>query len=308
MDKEIIVRGRRIGAAEVAFIRGLISREGAQGRTHVSRVLCRRWEWRQANGSYREIACRALLRQLDCKGLIVLPAMRKPARRPGCRNTVAPLPPMDTAILEAPLSRLRPQVRVELVKGNAGERFHNSLVARYHYLGYRQPTGAALKYLCYYRERVVAALGFGPAAWKVACRDVFIGWEPAVREANLPGVVNNDRFVILPWVRVPHLASFLLGHCLRRLRRDWMAHYATPIVLAETFVERERFAGTCYRAANWRRLGETRGRGRNDRTHRNAEPVRDVFVYPLHPRFRESLCQGEGHTRTCGEAVPNNRP
>ncbi len=102
------------------------------------------------------------------------------------------------------------------------------------------------------RERVVAALGFGPAAWKVACRDAFIGWEPAVREANLPGVVNNDRFVILPWVRVPHLASFLLGHCLRRLRRDWMAHYATPIVLAETFVERERFAGTCYRAANWR--------------------------------------------------------
>ncbi len=198
MDKEIIVRGRRIGAAEVAFIRGLISRVGAQGRTHVSRVLCRRWEWRQANGSYREIACRDLLRQLDRKGLIVLPAMRKPARRPGCTNTVAPLPPMDTANLEAPLSRLRPQVRVELVKGNAGERLHNSLVARYHYLGYRQPTGAALKYLCYCGERVVAALGFGPAAWKVACRDAFIGWEPAVREANLPGVVNNDRFVILP--------------------------------------------------------------------------------------------------------------
>ncbi len=188
------------------------------------------------------------------------------------------------------------------------ERLHNSLVARYHYLGYRQPTGAALKYLCYCGERVVAALGFGAAAWKVACRDAFIGWEPAVREANLPGVVNNDRFVILPWVRVPHLASFLLGHCLRRLRRDWMAHYATPIVLAETFVERERFAGTCYRAANWRRLGETRGRGRNDRTHRNAEPVRDVLVYPLCRRFRERLCQSKAMPRSRGDGVPGAQP
>ncbi|HSA92756.1 MAG TPA: Druantia anti-phage system protein DruA [Burkholderiales bacterium] len=303
MDKEIIVRGRKIGAGEVALIGGLIAREGVRGRTHVSEVLCRLWDWRQANGSYREIACRDLLRQLERKGLIVLPAKRKSARRPGCTNTVGPLPPMDTSAMEAPFSRIRPQVRVELAKGNADTRLHNSLVAHYHYLGYRQPVGASLKYLCHCGERVVAAIGFGPAAWKVACRDAFIGWDRAGREANLHAVVNNDRFVILPWVRVPHLASFLLGHCLRRLRRDWMERYATPIVLAETFVERARFAGTCYRASNWRRLGETRGRGRNDRAHRNAEPVRDVLVYPLHRSFRERLRRIEGMPEARGDAA-----
>ena len=289
MEQTIVVRGRRLGRAELEFIGELIRREGVQGRTHLSRVLCRQWDWRQANGRPREIACRDLLRQLERKGLIVLPALRRGARRPGCRNRVRALPLLDTGLLEAPLEGIGPRVRLELAKASGNEALYNSLIGVYHYLGYRQPVGAALKYLCSVGERVAACIGFGPAAWKVAARDAFIGWSVAARERHLPMVVNHDRFLILPWVRVPHLASCLLGQCLRRLSRDWLEHYATSIVLAETFVERRRFAGTCYRAANWRWLGETRGRGRNDRTHRGAEPLRDVLVYPLCRQFQQRL-------------------
>ena len=165
------------------------------------------------------------------------------------------------------------------------------LLGTFHYLGYRQPTGSALGYLVFWQDRPLACARFGPAAWKVAARDHFIGWTAEQRRRGLPRLVNNDRFLILPWVRVPHLASHLLGRMGRRLALDWQQVYRQSIVLAETFVDTERFAGTCYRAANWLCVGPSQGRGRNDRNHQGGAPIKSVWCYPLQRDFRRPLTE-----------------
>jgi len=272
------------------LIRGLIRAEGRLGRSHLSNRLCEIWDWRQANGRFRQIACRDLLRQLDGKGLVKLPPLLRAARRIGYQNVIPSCDLLNRVPLAGSLAGLRPEIRVSLVQGAAPARLFKGLVGTYHYLGYQQAQGAQVKYLATYRDRPVACLSFGPAAWRVAARDQFIGWSPQQRQARLPWVVNNDRFLILPWADVPHLASFVLSRCLRRLRSDWRQIYQQDLALAETFIQKDRFRGCCYAAANWRCVGESRGRGRNDRFHRETLPLKTIWVYALRPEFRQVLC------------------
>jgi hypothetical protein len=178
-----------------------------------------------------------------------------------------------------------------VVPGSHDVRLFSCLLSRYHYLGLKNTVGENMKYLVRDRaDRPLACLLYGSAAWKTASRDAFIGWAPPIREKNLGYVTNNTRFLILPWVQVPHLASHVLSHVSRRVSDDWEAKYGHPIYLLETFVDRTRFAGTCYRAANWILIGQTKGRTRNDRTRSIEVPVKDIYVYPLRKHFRTALC------------------
>ena len=287
---ELVIRNRRLSESDLTTIRCLIEDEGSQGRTHLSRCLCRLWEWRQPNGAYREIACRDLLRQLEDRNLIQLPAALHAARRPGYKNRVQN-PNLLTDPIHLPLDRIKPEIRIVPVETAPQRHLLRDLLGAYHYLGYRQPTGPALGYLAFWKDRPLACARFGAAAWKVAARDHFIGWTSEQRTLGLKRLVNNDRFLILPWVRVPHLASFLLGRMSRRLAPDWQQVYRQSIVLAETFVDAERFAGTCYRAANWLCVGQSQSRGRNDRNHRGGAPVKSVWCYPLQRDFRRPLTE-----------------
>jgi hypothetical protein len=186
---------------------------------------------------------------------------------------------------------MREALRIDLVEGAEVARLFKGLIGTYHYLGYQQAKGAQVKYLVRYRERPVACLSFGPAAFKVAARDQFIGWSVPQHQARLAWVVNNDRFLLLPWVEVPNLASLVLSRCVRRLRSDWQRVYQQDLVLVETFIEKERFRGSCYAAANWTCIGESCGRGRNDRFHQESLPIKTHWLYALHPDFRQVLCR-----------------
>jgi len=287
---ELVIRNRRLIESDLTTIKCLIEAEGSQGRTHLSRCLCRLWEWRQSNGAYREIACRDLLRQLEKRNLIELPAALHAARRPGYRNRVQN-PNIRTDPIEVSLDEIKSEIGFVPVETVFQRRFLRDLLGAYHYLGYRQPTGPSLGYLAFWKDRPLACARFGPSAWKVAARDQFIGWTSEQRRLGLKRLVNNDRFLILPWVKVPHLASFLLGRICRGLARDWQRVYRESIVLAETFIDSERFEGTSYRAANWLCLGQSQGRGRNDRNHQGGELIKSVWVYPLKRDFYRPLLE-----------------
>jgi hypothetical protein len=290
VETKLIIRRRQIGEAELRLIRQLIAEEGQKGRSHLSNRLCQIWDWRQANGRFRQIACRDLLRKLQAKGLIELPPMLHAARRAGYRNVVPGADLFDRLPLRGPLGPLRTQSLLSLVEGPEQARLFNGLIGTYHYLGYQQPTGAQLKYLAWYQGRPIGCLSFGPAAFKIAARDEFIGWPPSARQERLDWLVNNERFLILPWIEVPHLGSFLLSRCLRRLRHDWQRVYGHDLALVETFIEKDRFRGCSYAAANWICVGQTGGRGRNDRLHQKALPVKSVWLYALRKDFRQVLC------------------
>lgn len=292
MDQEWIIRRRRLGPEDLLLIRGLISSEGHRGRTHLSNRLCQIWDWRQANGRLRQIACRDLLRQLEAKGLVQLPPPHHVTRRTGYENVVPAVDLPPPVPLEGPLAPMRKEIQVRRVQTRPEAGLFKALIGTYHYLGYRQATGGQVKYMAWYRERPVAALSFGPAAFGVTARDQFIGWSAPQRRERLPWVVNNERFLVLPWVHVPHLASFVLSRCLRRLRSDWQEVYQQELALAETFIQKDRFTGRCYAAANWLCVGESCGRGRNDRFHQETLPIKTVWVYPLRREFRLLLCAG----------------
>ena len=284
-----IVQGRRLRGEDLAVIALLIEEHPQAHRRRLSQLLCQKWEWKNERGQYKDMAARTLMRKLEAAGLITLPPPRRPAtnaRRGASPPPCVPeLPPLTVA-----LSFLQP-LRLELVRASTGaaKLFHGWL-AHHHYLGYRGPTGEHIAYLVWSAtDQPLACLLFGAAAWKVAARDEFIGWEQEVRRTGLSGLANNSRFLILPGVGVPHLASHILSLATARLRRDWMEKYGHPVELVETFVERDRFAGTCYRAANWRWLGATQGRSRIDRNHQHAVPVNDIYVYPLSRFFRKRL-------------------
>lgn len=291
MDQDLVIRRRLISAEDLRLIQQLIEREGERGRSHISNRLCEIWNWRQANGRFRQIACREVLRRLEGRGLIKLPPQLRAARRAGYRNRAQAPGGLDSAPLQGRLGELRGELSVQLVEGSEQLAFYRGLVGTYHYLGYQQATGAQLKYLAYFQDRPIACLSFGPAAWKIRPRDQFIGWSACARRQNLPWVANNERFLILPWVDIRYLASFLLSKVVGRLRRDWQSVYGQDLALVETFVERQRFAGSSYAAANWICVGQTLGRGRNDRAHDQAAPIKTIWLRPLREDFRPFLCQ-----------------
>jgi hypothetical protein len=284
-------RGRMITAAELAQLRALIAAHPDASRRDLARWVCEQWEWRQSNGVLREGVCRGLLVHLHRAGHLVLPPGRTQAPPPGRTRRPPPLVAVDTAPLEGPLCTLRP-LEFRQVRRTPAEALCNSLLAQYHYLGYTRPVGEHVKYVVYARGRPIACFVWSSAPRHLGPRDRFIGWTPDVRRRHLHLIAYNPRFLVLPWVRIPHLASHLLGRMAAVLRHDWPRIYGHPIYFLETFVDPTRFRGTCYRAANWVVLGRTTGRGKWDLTHRPSRPIKDVLGYPLTPHFRQLLGAG----------------
>lgn len=288
MDTPITIRGRRITSSDITFIRSTIEKHWDRGRTFISKELCRLWNWRQRNGMLKDMACRELLLCLERGGLVELPP-RKNGRKDGPRRTRAIQVPLHSKKpITDSLCVLLP-IEIKMVRGTEWEPLYKSLVHVYHYLGYCQTVGEHLKYIAFHKNRPLACIGWGAAAWKVAPRDRFIGWSYADRDRNIHLIAQNTRFLILPWVQVPYLASHILGRMARILPQDWQRVYNHTIVLLETFVDTERFRGTCYKAANWIQVGFTKGRGKWDTHNQSSIPVKAVFLYPLVKNFREVL-------------------
>lgn len=281
------IRGRHVGPNDLFDIRTIITDNWASGRTAISRILCERWDWRQPNGQLKEMACRALLLALEAKGEFELPPRQKESFR-APRRTDRKIFCVDTSPLEGRVTDFG-SLKITMVRQTPDEALWDHLVDNHHYLGRPWIVGASLKHLVYLDGRLAACIGWGSAAWKVGCRDTFIGWDARIRATNLHKVVNNVRFLILPWVRVEHLASKALAANLRVLSRDWRRFYSQEIALAETFVDTERYQGTCYKAANWSLIGVTKGRGKYDRENRYAASVKAVYLYPLVRDYRERL-------------------
>jgi hypothetical protein len=293
-----IIQGRPIGPPQLEQVRQLIASHPDWGRCRLSQELARRWAWRNGVGQLKDMAARTLLRKMEQRGWIALPPPRyQPVNR--MRHKRMPELPLAAwpTLLEAPLAALLPLriTEVSTPAGVAQRPFFESLLHHYHYLSHRSTVGENLQYLVADRQdRPLACLLFGAAAWQCADRDRYIGWPSGRRAQGLHWLANNTRFLILPGIRVRHLASAILTRVSRLLSRDWQSKYGHPIYLLETFVERDRFTGACYRAANWVHVGQTKGRTRQDRPEGTwcQVPVKDVYLYALHPRFRQRL-QGQ---------------
>jgi hypothetical protein len=290
-----ILQGRRIGSSEIGEIRGLIEANPLWHRRRLSVALAHRWQWYATSGQLKDMAARSLLLKLHERGLIVLPERRRapPKRRSVANPDLCDSPPPEP--VESSLSSLRPlQIQVVGPKKPDYPVFQNYL-ARHHYLSYRGPIGENIGYLIRSRTGVdLACLLFGAAAWQCAPRDRWIGWSTEQRTHGLPLIANNQRCLILPWVRVDHLASHILGQVAQRISQDWEQRYRHPLYLLETFVQSDRFRGHCYRAANWVCVGQTTGRTRQNQRHRDNAvhaPVKDIYLYPLPPDGRQQLCR-----------------
>lgn len=289
MEPEQFIQGRLVTAADVALIADRLLEHRDWNRTRLSRELCVLWNWRNEVGRLKDMACRTLLLKLEARGQIVLPP-RRTASVNGKRNRQPEEFAHDQSPIQSDLESLGP-LRVEpLAQGSPEAGLFTFLLHRYHYLGLRNCVGENLKYLVVDpRNRPVACLLFCSAAWKIQARDGFIGWDSEHRVRNLGLLTNNTRFLILPWVRVAHLGSHLLSRVCGRLSVDWRAKYGHRIDLVETFVERDRFEGTCYRAAGWLPVGLTCGRGRQG-THRALRvPIKEVYLKPLSRDYRRRL-------------------
>jgi len=279
--------GREFTDTELAGIRRLLVEDPKTTRWALSRLLCETLGWRKPDGGLKDMSCRVALLRMQEHGLLLLPP---PCRKNGNgKRHVRRTPHAEPQpLICTPVGDLR-DLRLEIVAGKRDSLLWNEYVDRYHYLGYQPLPGAQMRYFARAEGRILALLGFGAAAWKTAPRDDFIGWNRVQRESRLHLIVNNARFLILPWVASKHLASKLLGLAARRLPADWLSRYGYRPVLLETFVDKRRFSGTCYKAANWLRLGDTQGRGKLDTAHAHALPVKSVWVLPLTPRFRDAL-------------------
>jgi len=308
MDESCLLQGRDFGAADLEQVRRLLATHPEWSRWRLSRQLAELWNWRTPRGQLKDMAARTLLLKLERRGMIALPPRRRVSpnrmrhKRPPAAEVLPPAAPLAAA-----LASLTPLQLCE-VSGAAyapQRAIFEAALHRYHYLSYRSPVGENLQYLVQDRQgRALACALFGAAAWQCAARDQFIGWTAAQRQGGLQGLANQARFLILPWVRVPHLASHLLAQLTRRLSDDWSRKYGHPVFLVETFVEVGRFAGTCYQAANWVHVGATTGRTRQTLPGRVGAPRKAVYVYPLHLRFRQRLGAGPA---AAGQPCPLER-
>lgn len=277
--------GRIFNATEMTQIRQLIIDHPEYHRLALSQHVCRMLQWYKPDGGLKEMSCRVVMLRMHADGLIVLPS---PLR--------SPRPSRGTKLTEAtdPCGSITGQVRnlgslvLQKVEPHQSKLW-NEYVERYHYLGYTPLPGAQLRYFAMLGKKIVALLGFGAAAWQAAPRDNFIGWTHGQRERNLHLIVNNARFLILPWVQIPNLASMILGKAVKQVPQDWQDRYAIKPVLMETFVETDRFAGTCYRAANWVHVGKTKGRGKLGAAGIQSVPIKDILLYPMDKDYKKIL-------------------
>ena len=288
METVLTFRGRAVTAAEVGVIRELIAAHPGESRRRLSQRLCAAWDWRQVNGAPRDMVARGLMLALSRAGHIELPAVKwRPPNPLAVRAR-----PGSIEVERTPVSgKLRElgDLVFRQVRRTGEERSFNGLLEQHHYLGYSQPVGEQLKFMVYAGERPVALFAWSSAARHLSPRDRYLGWSPALRQRNIRFLAYNTRYLILPWVQVPHLASHLLSRMTRMLSGEWEKVYGHPVYFAETFVDTTRHRGTCYRAANWVMLGRTQGRGKDDLTHRPNRTIKDVLGLPLVADFRERL-------------------
>jgi hypothetical protein len=280
MESEIVIQGRLVSAASVYLIRRLMEEHPSWNRTRLSRELCNHWGWVTETGQKKDMACRSLLLKLERRDLIKLPKRQGQVHNDRRFKAVTACA-LDESEMAMPLRQLRP-ISICQVKTKTEQQIFVTLLTKYHYLGYSGSVGENIKYLAYdASKRPIAALLFGSAAWALAPRDQFIGWEEKARKTKPSLLTNNQRFLIAPWVKVPHLASHLLAHVAKRIVRDWILKYGHPLYFLETFVEVSRFKGTCYKAAGWQYVGKTQGRSRQDRHSKLKVPVKAIYLYPL---------------------------
>lgn len=277
--------GRDFHAEEIAQIRQLIAEDPARTRAELSRLTCRRLSWYKADGGLKDMSARLAMLRMQADGLIELPPPRGPRPDPRVRLSARSDP---GPLLDQPAGALAP-LTLQRVRQKAQSRLWNEYIQRYHYLGHKPLPGAQLRYLVYSATQPIAVLGFGAAAWQCAPRDRYIGWTHQQRQRNLALIVNNARFLILPWIQSKNLASMILAQAARTLPDHWQEVYGYRPVLLETFVEKQRFLGTCYKAANWVYLGQTQGRGKLGPAGKQSVPIKDLWVYPLDRHFRDPL-------------------
>ena len=290
-DVLLSFRGRQICAADVAFLREFISQNPGLSRRRLSVKVCQAWNWVQPNGQPRDMVCRGLMLALHRAGHIELPATRgSPPNNAIRHRRVSEVQPYDTTPIEGSLAALGP-LEIRLVRRAEGEKLFAHLLSRYHYLGYSRPVGEHLKYLVVAGTRPISCMGWSSAPRQLNLRDQFVGAPKEAYRHNLHLIAYNSRYLLLPWVKVPHLASHLLGRIAHRISADWQALYHHPIHLLESFVDLERFRGTCYRAANWIEVGRSAGRGTKSKSGQLTCSIKELWVYPLGKRFHERLLQ-----------------
>jgi hypothetical protein len=281
--------GRHFSGEELRTIQQLIAHTPGVKRTPLSRTICELLNWRKPNGELKDMSCRVALLRMHADGLIELPPSQipQPRRRPQFLASVATdaQPPLIDPV------HALPALRLQQVTATGSSRLWNEYIARYHYLGYTPLAGSQMRYNIFAGAQLVALISFGASAWKLAARDRFIGWDPLQRQRNLQLVVNNARFLILPWIQSKGLASKILSLIARQLPHDWHQRYGYRPVLFETFVESQRHRGTCYKAANWVHVGQTTGRGKKSTVHHQIIPIKDIWVYPLRKDFARVLCR-----------------
>lgn len=289
METACRIQGRYLSQEDIEFIRRLIGGNPTFSRRRISEHLAKAWDWRSASGQLKDMAARSLLLKLEARGLIVLPPRRQPPSRRLPKRAVN-LEFQEPVAIDQPLSDLSPLDIATVKSGQPDYIAFSSYLMRYHYLCFGGPIGENMGYLVRDRSgRDIACLLFGAPAWRLASRDDFIGWDDETRQKNLGLIAGNTRFLILPWVSVPNLASHVLSLVAKRLCADWLDKYNHPIHLIETFVERGRFTGNCYRAANWTWVGTTKGRSRQDRNHKISVSVKDIYLYALSRNAKERL-------------------
>ena len=289
MPEPLIYRHRVVTDDDIVFIRKLIADHPGASRKALSRKLCEAWNWVQANGALRDMVCRGLMLMLHRQGLIELPPAR-PCVFDLLKRGRPELVSVDQTPLQMSLAELGP-LQLSQVRRTPEEACFNSLLQEHHYLGYAQPVGEHLKFLVYARGQPVACIAWSSAPRHLGSRDRFIGWDQQARLKNIALLAYNTRFLILPWVRVPHLASNILGRMTRTLSAEWQRVYAHPIYFVETFIDPERFRGTCYRAANWTVMGQTTGRGKDAPTRQANRSIKQALGYALVKDFRQRLSQ-----------------
>lgn len=285
---ELKYRGRVITAEDILYIRELVAVHPKASRRTLSKKLCEAWQWKQSNGALRDMVCRGLLLMLERAGQITLPPVTYVRHNPLANRARPERILIDNTPIECPLRDVQP-LEFRQVRRTSEESLFNSLMEEHHYLGYEQPVGEHLKYLVWAHGRPIACLAWSSAPRHLGSRDRYIGWNAEARRRNIRFVAYNTRFLILPWVRVDHLASHILSRMAGRISEDWQQLYGHPIYFLETFVDPERFRGTCYRAANWVVLGKTTGRGKDSISWQPNRSIKEVLGYPLTQRFRERL-------------------
>jgi len=285
-------RKRTISTNDVNFLSQLIADNPDESRRALSLRVCREWNWTQPNGILKDGVCRGLMLKLHREGYITLPPRKRPftGGRQAKRKKVEKLD-IDLTPVISTVKKLQP-IEFRLVRKTKYENLFNNLVEQYHYLGYTQPVGEHLKYLVFAADRPIACFTFSSAPYSILHRDKFIGWSSDSLEKNRHLLAYNSRFLLLPWVKVPHLASHLLGRCARRISTDWQTYYNHPVYWLETFVDTARFKGTCYKAANWIYLGKTSGRGKYNKTQKQLTSIKAMYGLPLVRDFRGRLCHG----------------